>query len=74
MSLDMTCPESKPSDLSSPSSPKALVDVSLTDPAMDLYEGGYNDPVYQAKAHILNRALQDIGMGRYQVGSNLNLW
>lgn len=25
------------------------------------------DPVYQAKARILNEALQEIGMGRYQV-------
>lgn len=29
------------------------------------------DPVYQAKARILNDALQDIGMGRYQVRSEL---
>ncbi|OAX33180.1 MFS general substrate transporter [Rhizopogon vinicolor AM-OR11-026] len=36
------------------------------DPAIDLYEGGYNDPVYEAKALILNRAIQGIGMGRYQ--------
>jgi len=25
------------------------------------------DPVYQAKARILNQALQEIGMGKYQV-------
>lgn len=44
-----------------------LPDVSsITGPAIDLYEDGYNDPVYQAKARILNRAIQDIGMGRYQ--------
>lgn len=24
------------------------------------------DPVYQAKAHVLNNAIQDIGMGKYQ--------
>lgn len=24
------------------------------------------DPVYQAKAHVLNNAVQQIGMGRYQ--------
>lgn len=34
---------------------------------MDLYEDGYSDPVYHAKARILNHAIQDIGMGRYQV-------
>lgn len=26
------------------------------------------DPVYQAKARILNDAFQEIGMGKYQVG------
>ena len=34
---------------------------------IDLYEDGYVDPVYQAKARILNRSIQDIGMGKYQV-------
>jgi hypothetical protein len=24
------------------------------------------DPVYEAKARVLNKAIQDIGMGRYQ--------
>ena len=33
----------------------------------DLYEEGSIDPIYQAKAHVLNRAIQEIGMGRYQV-------
>ena len=33
----------------------------------DLHDEGSVDPVYQAKARILNRALQEIGMGRYQV-------
>jgi hypothetical protein len=27
------------------------------------------DPIYQAKARILNNALQEIGMGKYQVRS-----
>jgi hypothetical protein len=27
------------------------------------------DPIYKAKAHILNNALQEIGMGKYQVRS-----
>ncbi|KAF8127689.1 MFS general substrate transporter [Boletus edulis] len=34
--------------------------------AVDLYEDGYDDPVYQGKARILNHAIQDIGMGKYQ--------
>ena len=33
----------------------------------DLYDEGSIDPVHQAKARVLNRALQEIGMGRYQV-------
>jgi len=36
----------------------------------DLYEDASIDPTYQAKAHILNRAIQEIGMGKYQVGSH----
>lgn len=35
--------------------------------AIDLYEDGYDDPLYQAKARILNRSIQEIGMGKYQV-------
>lgn len=34
---------------------------------VDLYEDDSIDPVYQAKARVINRAIQDIGMGRYQV-------
>ncbi|KAH7911870.1 major facilitator superfamily domain-containing protein [Hygrophoropsis aurantiaca] len=33
---------------------------------VDLYEDGYSDPVYQAKARVLSRSIQNIGMGRYQ--------
>lgn len=35
----------------------------------DIYEGDDSavDPVYQAKARILNDAFQEIGMGKYQV-------
>ncbi|KAI0334189.1 MFS general substrate transporter [Cubamyces sp. BRFM 1775] len=34
--------------------------------SVDLYEDGTVDPVYQAKARVLNAALQEIGMGKYQ--------
>ena len=34
---------------------------------IDLYKDGYVDLVYQAKSRILNRSIQDIGMGKYQV-------
>ena len=33
----------------------------------DLHDEGSVDPVYQAKARLLNHALQEIGMGKYQV-------
>jgi hypothetical protein len=29
-------------------------------------EEGSLDPVYEAKARVLNKAIQDIGMGKYQ--------
>ena len=49
-------------------------DTPITGPAVDLYEEGFNDPVYQAKARILNHAIQDIGMGRYQVSTILRVY
>lgn len=33
----------------------------------DLYGRTEIDPVYRAKAHLLNEAIADIGMGKYQV-------
>ena len=33
----------------------------------NIYTDDAIDPIYQAKAHILNDALQEIGMGKYQV-------
>ena len=38
-------------------------------PIADLYDDseGSVDPVYLAKVRVLNRALQEIGMGKYQV-------
>jgi hypothetical protein len=33
----------------------------------NVYEEGALDPVYQQKAQVLNDALQQIGMGKYQV-------
>ncbi|KAF5605718.1 major facilitator superfamily transporter [Fusarium pseudoanthophilum] len=41
---------------------------SLVDAADDeaIIPKGALDPVYEAKARILNRAIQDLGMGRYQ--------
>lgn len=33
----------------------------------DMLPEGSVDPVYQAKAEVLNKAIQDIGFGKYQV-------
>ena len=35
----------------------------------DLFEDGSVDPVYQAKTRVLNAAMQEIGMGKYEVRS-----
>ncbi|KAF7798232.1 hypothetical protein EIP86_009449 [Pleurotus ostreatoroseus] len=43
-----------------------LQDVYVQDASNDIYEEGSVDPVYQAKARLLNAAIQEIGMGRYQ--------
>ncbi|KAH9949774.1 MFS general substrate transporter [Amylocystis lapponica] len=45
------------------------VEVLTVDTGMrDVYEEGESgvDPVYQAKVRVLNKALQEIGMGKYQ--------
>ncbi|KAF8872121.1 MFS general substrate transporter [Mucidula mucida] len=41
----------------------SLANVAL----VDMHEDGSVDPVYQAKARVLNNAIQEIGMGRYQI-------
>lgn len=38
----------------------------------NVYEHDSLDPVYAAKAKILNDSLQEIGMGKYQVRPSLN--
>jgi hypothetical protein len=37
----------------------------------DLHDDGSVDPVYHAKARVLNQALQEIGMGKYQIRVSL---
>jgi hypothetical protein len=39
----------------------------MTGAKRDLHDEGSVDPVYQAKARVLNQTLQEIGMGKYQV-------
>jgi hypothetical protein len=38
----------------------------LDNAPIGVLEEGSLDPVYEAKAKVLNKAMQDIGMGRYQ--------
>lgn len=39
---------------------------------VSVLEDGSLDPVYEAKAKMLNKAMQDIGMGRYQWQVNIH--
>jgi len=43
------------------------VDLASDPTLVDLFSDETVDPVYQAKARILNQAIHEIGMGRYQV-------
>ena len=46
---------------------------SSSDPTrVDLFSDETVDPIYQAKAHVLNQAIQKIGMGKYQVSCRIN--
>lgn len=47
-------------------------DMFRTEILEDIYESDEPalDPIYRAKARILNDALQDIGMGKYQASFN----
>lgn len=46
--------------------------VDAPNQTLDLFEGTI-DPVYEAKARILNDAIQEIGMGKYQVNNTVIL-
>jgi hypothetical protein len=39
---------------------------SIHEAPVGVLEEGSLDPVYEAKAKVLNKAIQDIGMGKYQ--------
>ena len=47
------------------------IDYTFEVELQDVYEEGESgiDPVYHAKARVLNAAFQEIGMGKYQVCS-----
>lgn len=48
------------------------VDFTYQMELQDVYEEGESgiDPVYHAKARVLNAAFQEIGMGKYQVSTS----
>ncbi|TDL22414.1 MFS general substrate transporter [Rickenella mellea] len=56
MSTDEKKPKAKGDD------ERSFTDVANT---LDLYDGTI-DPIYEAKARVLNNAIQEIGMGKYQ--------
>ncbi|KZV93829.1 MFS general substrate transporter [Exidia glandulosa HHB12029] len=68
--------ENQPAPVAVPDDEKHALDSKDADAASakdsvhraedDLLPEGSLDPVYQAKAHVLNQAIQDIGMGKYQ--------
>ena len=62
-------PGSSTHDMSvkSPSHHESVFELPAVLVKEDLHDEGSVDPVYQAKARILNHALQEIGMGKCQV-------
>jgi hypothetical protein len=59
-----------PSKLAQPDSSSYSLHESVSqrgDVETSILPEGSLDPVYQAKAQVLNEAMQEIGMGRYQV-------
>lgn len=63
----MSSPEKKAADLDAADGSFAVVPDLPIYANEDMFEEGSVDPVYQAKARVLNAALQEIGMGKYQV-------
>ena len=63
----MSSPEKKAADLDAADGSFAVVPDLPIYTNEDMFEEGSVDPVYQAKARVLNAALQEIGMGKYQV-------
>lgn len=63
---------------SASSTDDVVAQLSGTKPSVsklvDIYDGEAVDPVYQAKSHAISCAIQQIGMGRYQVRSLYNVW
>lgn len=68
MSADATTPEKRSSQDSKDGLGQASLGTDTATPSLEnLFEHGVLDPVYYEKTLILNRAMQEIGMGKYQV-------
>jgi hypothetical protein len=63
--------EEKKVDVAGQTAPAGPIQADTADVYQS--EEGSLDPVYQAKARILNDALQEIGMGKYQVCSHFGI-
>lgn len=46
---------------------------SIREAPVGVLEEGSLDPVYEAKAKVLNKAIQDVGMGKYQWQVSTNI-
>jgi len=61
-----------------PPSSASSMDNAATTPSVstlvDIYDIEAVDPVYQAKSHAISCAIQQIGMGKYQVWSPYRIW
>lgn len=59
--------DTKLSPVDSGNAEEKVYPALLLNAEQDIYDDGTVDPIYQAKARLLNAALKEIGMGRYQV-------
>ena len=60
------------SDMMENETPSTAGSSSSNSTRVDLFSDETVDPIYQAKAHVLNQAIQKIGMGKYQVSYWIN--
>ncbi|KAI0338563.1 MFS general substrate transporter [Trametopsis cervina] len=58
--------DTKLSPVDSGNAEEKVYPALLLNAERDIYDDGTVDPIYQAKARLLNAALKEIGMGRYQ--------
>lgn len=50
-----------------------ISDASVQSSPINLYEDGVLDPVYHAKTLVLNHAIEELGMGKYQVSGFISV-